>query len=67
MKHYFYLLIFLTLNTALNACPTCIGDLHDDAPLFFSEEFYDIPEEAQEADTQSLIDNQEIEEIEENR
>ncbi|KKP35513.1 MAG: hypothetical protein UR26_C0004G0060 [candidate division TM6 bacterium GW2011_GWF2_32_72] len=30
----------------INTCPDCIGTLNDDAPPFFSDEYYQAPDEA---------------------
>lgn len=34
------LIIFMSFFATLSGCPTCIGQIHDDSPPFFSKEFY---------------------------
>jgi hypothetical protein len=49
MKILIYIFI-LTINlfASITACPTCIGNLHDETtPPFFSNELYQAPQSAQ--------------------
>lgn len=39
------LLALIVCMNYLYGCPTCVGNVHHNSPLFFSDELYDIDDE----------------------
>lgn len=40
MNKYIIMLMGLLIPQIISSCPTCVGQLEQDSPSFFSDEFY---------------------------
>ena len=54
MNKYIIMLMGLLIPQIISSCPTCVGQLEQDSPSFFSDEFY------QEADHQPFDESERI-------
>lgn len=44
-------LIFLLNGYIIYGCPTCVGTVHHDSPLFFTDELYNVSTEQSDMDS----------------